>query len=151
MPNLSQPLEKARKFCIFFQNSIPSAAVEDGAESSQHCKRQQRADIQGVEDWRNYVAEEVQVRVAEVANGRQGLAVPGNVWEPTEQDPDHQNSAVDVEPLGEPGRHHRQRRVQVPTGPVLQRREEQRARACQGRSQSLGQRIEDRTGEIANG
>lgn len=132
-------------------NRLESAAVaEDGAEGSEDGEGEERAHVKRVEDRRDNVAEEVEVGITEVSNGGEGLAFPGDIGEPAEEHPHHQNAAVDVEPLGQAGRHHRQRRVQVPALP--RRREERRAH---GRAQWIEveaghrRRDDDGGGELA--
>ena len=93
--------------------------IKNGPKSAQHRESQKRAHVQCIEYWWDYIPEEIQIGIAQVPNRRQGLALPGNVGEPAEQNSNHQNPTVDVKPLGQARRHHRQRRVQVPAGPIL--------------------------------
>ncbi|MED6107289.1 hypothetical protein PIB30_012685 [Stylosanthes scabra] len=108
--------------------NLSHGGVENGSEGAQHGEGQEGAYVQGVEHRRDDVAEQIQVRVAQVSDGGKWLPLPRDVREPAQQNPNHQNPAVYVQPLPQPSRHHRQRRVQVPARPVLERRKEQRPR-----------------------
>ena len=99
---------------------LSHGSVENGAEGAQDGESEERANVEGVEDRWDDVAEEVEIRIAEVANGGEWLALPGDVWEPTQQNSNHKDATVYVQPLPQPRRHYRQRRVQVPARPVLQ-------------------------------
>lgn len=111
---------------IFLAQSIHSSTVvENRPQRAQNCESQERTNIQGIENRRDYVAKEIQIGITEVPNRRKGLAVPRNIGEPTEQNPNHQNPTVDIEPFRESGGNHRQRRVQVAARAVSESREEE--------------------------
>lgn len=76
-----------------------SAIVENRTQSSQNSKSQERANVKRIEDWRDNVPEEIQIRITEISNGGQRLTIPRNVREPAKQNSNHQHTAVDVEPL----------------------------------------------------
>lgn len=119
-----------------------STVVKDRPERAQHCESQERADIQGIENGGNNVAEEVQIGIAEVPNCREWLAVPRNIGEPTEQNPNHQNTTVDIQPFGEPGGDDSQRRVQIPAWAVPERRKEEWAGGGSDGGSELGTEFE---------
>lgn len=126
----------------------PATVVEDRTESPQHCEGEERANVQGIEHGRDDVAEEVEVRVAEVPDRGEGLAIPGDVGEPAEQDPDHEDAAVDVEPLGHARGDDGERRVEVPGGAVAERGEEEGpAHGGEGELRRGGGRRGDEAGE----
>lgn len=91
------------------------SSLKNRAKGAQDGEGEKRADIEGVKNRGDDVAEEVEIRIAEVSDGRERLPLPGDVWEPTQQNPNHQNTAVYVKPLPQPRRHNRQRRVQGST------------------------------------
>ncbi|KAG6606662.1 hypothetical protein SDJN03_00004, partial [Cucurbita argyrosperma subsp. sororia] len=66
-------------------NQMPDA-LKELTLGAQNRKSQKRGNIQGIEYWRYYIPEQVQVWIAEITNCREW--VPG---EPTKQNPNHQN------------------------------------------------------------
>jgi len=106
--------------------------LENRAESAQNGESEKRTNVEGVKNGGNDVTEEVEIGVAEVSDGGERLPFPRDVGEPTQQNPNHQNPAVYVQPLPQPRRHNRQRRVQRAVRPVLHSREEQRSHRGHG-------------------
>lgn len=124
---------KPTKTKHYLMNPKPSG-IQKRAEDSQQHEGEERADIQCIEHRRNDVPEQVQVRITQVPDSRQWLPIPGNVGEPTQQNPNHQDSTVDVEPLGDRAGHQRHRRADspIPTT-VIYRGEEERPRRADQR------------------
>lgn len=58
------------------------AAIENRPKSSQDSKSQEGADVEGIENWRDEVPEEIEIRIAEIPNCGERLSFPRNVGEP---------------------------------------------------------------------
>lgn len=86
-----------------------NGGVEQGCEHSQHQEGQHGAQVQSSKEGGHDVSEEVEVRVAHVPNGLQGLPFPVDVGEPREQHPDQQQPRVQLKPLGHSACDNRQR------------------------------------------
>lgn len=114
------------------------SGLENGAESAQNGESEKRTNVEGVKNGGNDVAEEVEIGIAEVTDCGQRLPFPRDVGEPTQQNPNHQNAAVYVQPLPQPRRHNRQRRVQRAARPGPHGSEEQRSNRGHGAAAHAG-------------
>lgn len=74
------PIPKAQKeanfktYCLLSKIGLQSdsssvhssAAVKNGTECAQNRESQKRANIKSIEDWRNYISKQVQIRITQV-------------------------------------------------------------------------------------
>ena len=117
--------------------SVPSHAwlwAKDHDEDVYGHEGDERAEIElAAEDGRHDLPAEGEKRVAEVSQGGEGLAVPGDVGKPGEEHPDKQNLPVDPQPAH--GRRHgrRNRRAQRREVDAAQANLERRQKAAYGR------------------
>lgn len=130
--------------------SIP-ATVENRTQRSQNRESQERADIQRIENWGNYVPEEVQIGIAQIPNCRQRLPIPRDVGEPAQQHSHHQNPTVQIQPLRHPRRHNREGRVQRSRRDIPRRREECGPRCAEKGLLQLHRQVKESVGEESRG
>lgn len=130
----------------FSASSLP-ATMQNRAEHPQNRESHEGANIQSIKNRRNYIPKQIQIRIAQIPNRRQRLPIPWNVGKPAQQNPNHQNPTVQVQPLRHTCRHHRERRVQRSHGVILRRREERGARSIEQRLLQLYGQVKERVGE----